>query len=222
MEITSTLASSQTTPSPAGTNSGKTAISADFEMFLKMLTVQMKNQDPLDPIDSADYAVQLATFSGVEQQVQTNDLLKEMAAAFSTSGMADMAGWVGMEARSSAPAAFSGQPIVLTPEVDPGADMAQIAVRDGFGREIARLEVPQLGVPLSWSGATSAGGTAPAGLYTFDTISFSGGQQISEAPAQSYSKVSEVQTRDGQTMVILSGGSSVAATEVTALRDPSA
>jgi len=43
-----------------------------------MLTVQMQNQDPLNPVDSSDYAVQLATFSNVEQQVQTNDILREL------------------------------------------------------------------------------------------------------------------------------------------------
>ncbi len=47
-------------------NESSSNISADFETFLKMLTVQMQNQDPLNPVDSSDYATQLATFSGVE------------------------------------------------------------------------------------------------------------------------------------------------------------
>ena len=61
----SPLAAPATTPPAAPAPSR--AISSDFDTFLRMLTVQMRNQDPLDPIDSADYAVQLATFSGVEQ-----------------------------------------------------------------------------------------------------------------------------------------------------------
>lgn len=52
------------------------SLSSDFEVFLQMLTAQMKYQDPLNPVDSTDYATQLATFSGVEQAVLTNDLLK--------------------------------------------------------------------------------------------------------------------------------------------------
>ena len=51
------------------TETTEAVISSDFETFLRMLTVQLENQDPLDPTDSADYAMQLATFSGVEQQV---------------------------------------------------------------------------------------------------------------------------------------------------------
>ena len=58
----------------AGSSTSTGGISSDFNTFLRMLTVQMQNQDPLNPIDSADYAVQLATFSGVEQQVRTNQL----------------------------------------------------------------------------------------------------------------------------------------------------
>ena len=52
-----------------------------------MLTVQMENQDPLNPVDSADYAVQLATFSSVEQQLRTNDLLSSLAATMASGGI---------------------------------------------------------------------------------------------------------------------------------------
>jgi len=94
-----------TAVAPSYTDASATKeISSDFETFLKMLTVQLENQDPLNPVDSADYAVQLATFSGVEQQVQTNDLLKQLATQLGTGSIAQMASWVGMEARTTAPA----------------------------------------------------------------------------------------------------------------------
>jgi flagellar basal-body rod modification protein FlgD len=47
----------------------------DYESFLKLLVTQMKNQDPTKPMDSTDYVAQLATFSQVEQSVQTNTKL---------------------------------------------------------------------------------------------------------------------------------------------------
>ena len=73
-----TISNTQSTPlfpsqSTSIAPSSNSALSSDFETFLKMLTVQMENQDPLNPVDSADFAVQLATFSSVEQQVLTND-----------------------------------------------------------------------------------------------------------------------------------------------------
>ena len=90
-------------------------ISSDFETFLRMLTVKMENQDPLNPVDSSDYAVQLATFSGVEQQVQTNDLLRSLATQLVSGGMAQMAAWVGKEARAPTAAYFDGGAITLAP-----------------------------------------------------------------------------------------------------------
>ncbi len=66
-------------------------ISSDFDTFLKMLKVQMENQDPLNPTDSSEYAQQLATFSGVEQAVLTNDLLTALMVQMNTTGMAQLA-----------------------------------------------------------------------------------------------------------------------------------
>ena len=56
-------------------------LSSDFETFLQMLTAQARYQDPLEPIDSSEYASQLAQFSMVEQQVLSNDLLTSLTNA---------------------------------------------------------------------------------------------------------------------------------------------
>ena len=112
MDVTS---ATSPTATAATASTGATAISSDFNTFLRMLTVQMQNQDPLNPIDSADYAVQLATFSGVEQQVKTNQLLADMQGKFQQLGMAEMASWIGKEARSAAPVSYDGSPVTLSP-----------------------------------------------------------------------------------------------------------
>ena len=131
-------------PNAASQSSGNageaaSALSSDFETFLLMLTTQMENQDPLNPIESQDFAVQLATFSGVEQQVRTNDLLESLANGLGLSGMSQLAGWVGMEARVNAPAVFDVAPITLAPEPDPSSDNAVLVVRDEFGRVVPTL-----------------------------------------------------------------------------------
>ena len=80
MEIaTTTLSQAQGAASAATAETS--LIGNDFNTFLVMLTTQLQNQDPLNPIESSDYAVQLATFSGVEQQVRTNQLLQEIGRA---------------------------------------------------------------------------------------------------------------------------------------------
>lgn len=195
-------------------------ISSDFETFLTMLTVQMQNQDPLNPVDSSDYAVQLATFSGVEQQVQTNDLLKGLTEILGTSGMAQMAGWVGKEARAEAPAYFDGDPITLAPNPVSSADRAQIVVHDADGQEVERFDIPVSADPVIWSGLDSSGFPRELGLYSFEVVSFSGDEALAQDPVEVYSTVTEVRSQGGETVLILEGGAAIAASQVSALRDP--
>lgn len=70
-----------TTTIPVGANSTATPTSktaVDYQSFLKLLIAEMKNQDPTKPMDSTQYVAQLATFSQVEQSVQTNTKLDQI------------------------------------------------------------------------------------------------------------------------------------------------
>ncbi|MBN9221198.1 MAG: flagellar hook assembly protein FlgD [Mesorhizobium sp.] len=70
-----------TTTIPVGANSTTTSTSktaVDYQSFLKLLIAEMKNQDPTKPMDSTQYVAQLATFSQVEQSVQTNTKLGQI------------------------------------------------------------------------------------------------------------------------------------------------
>ena len=68
-------ATAQTAQSFGSQASPQQSGSSDFTTFLKLLTAQLRNQDPLKPLDSTEFVAQLATFSSVEQQVKTNDTL---------------------------------------------------------------------------------------------------------------------------------------------------
>lgn len=213
----------QTTTAPPSATAAapKQNISSDFETFLRMLTVQMQNQDPLNPVDSSDYAVQLATFSGVEQAVRTNDLLTTLTQQMNMSGMAEMAAWVGKEARAAAPANFDGAPITLSPNPALIADRAQVVVSDENGVEVQRFDIPVTDDPMQWAGVGPGGAPLPNGLYSFQLINSAGGQELSRDQIEVYSTVTEVRSQGGQTMLILEGGAAVASSQVTALRDPS-
>ncbi|WP_458791921.1 flagellar hook capping FlgD N-terminal domain-containing protein [Yoonia sp. MH D7] len=221
MEISQTTTSSTAQTTAAKIDAGKSAeISSDFETFLKMLTVQMQNQDPLNPVDSSDYAVQLATFSGVEQQVQTNDLLKGLTEILGTNGMAQMAGWVGKEARAPVAAYFDGDPITMAPVPVSFADRAQIVVTDKSGQEVERFDIPLGGEQVSWSGLDSSGFPRDLGLYRFELVSFSGTEAIAQDPVQVYNTVTEVRSQGGETLLLLKGGVTISSGQVSALRDP--
>ena len=217
--MTVTATTSTTTPRPApGTSTRQTG--TDYQMFLRMLTAQATNQDPLNPIDSSDYAAQLATFSGVEQQVKTNDLLTALAAQLGTSGMAEMAAWVGKEARAPVAANFTGTPITIAPNPASSADSVELVVKDAAGLEVQRMSIPVSAETLEWAGVTTDGAPLPNGNYTFTVESSLGGEVILSEPADIYSTIQEVRSEGGQTILILSGGVAVSSTQVSALRDP--
>lgn len=214
--IAATSATSTTTA--AATTTAAPVINANFNMFLKMLTTQLKNQDPMNPTDSSGFAVQLATFSGVEQQTQTNQILQGLAGQFGSMGMSQLAGWVGMEARVSAPTAFGGAPITLAPSPEAGADKTVLIVTDASGKQVASQTLPVSGGTIEWNGKDSGGATLPSGNYTFALENYAKGALIGTDPVESYARIAEAQTGASGAVLVLEGGSQVNAASVTALR----
>ncbi len=220
MEVTSSTASSSAASTTAQNDTEDGVVSSDFETFLRMLTTQMENQDPLNPMESSEFAMQLATFSGVEQQVRTNDLLGALSDQFGLNGVGQYAGWVGMEARVAAPVAFDGSPVTIFPTPDEGADRAVLVVRDEAGDVVQSEEIALTGDPLTWAGVGEGGIPLDNGLYTFTVDSHAGGELISSTIAESYATVSEVRAGTDKPVLVLQGGAEVSAETVTALRDP--
>ncbi|MEM9971552.1 MAG: flagellar hook capping FlgD N-terminal domain-containing protein [Pseudomonadota bacterium] len=208
------------TAEPPTPESASDALTSDFETFLRMLTTQMENQDPLNPIESSDFAVQLATFSGVEQQIRTNDLLESLGTGLGASGLGQLAGWVGMEARVSAPASFTGAPLTLAPEADSGADGAFLVVKSASGQVVSREALPLDAETVVWAGVGDSGTPLPDGTYTFEVESLSRGEVMSTKPVDHYALINEARLSDDGVNVVLSGGAIVPSSEVKALRSP--
>jgi flagellar basal-body rod modification protein FlgD len=222
MDVTSTSAAAASGGNQTRTQAQSDAsmITSDFETFLTMLTAQLENQDPLNPVESTDYAVQLATFSGVEQQVQTNDLLKELAGQLGVMGMADLASWVGKEARVAAPVHFDGSPIELTGKPPAAADLAYLVVTDSTGAQVSRTNIPVSDEPITWAGVDGNGNPLPEGVYKFELETYGNGVHISTDTMESYARVAEIQTEGSSMYLVLEGGARVDADDITALRDP--
>lgn len=217
MDVTPALAAPAVAAPPGA--AGNSMISSDFQTFLRMMTTQLQNQDPLNPIDSADYAVQLATFSGVEQQARTNQLLETMRGEFGLLGMAQLASWVGREARAAAPAWVEGGPITLSPEPANGADRAVLVVQDAQGRLVTRQDIAVSDNAMEWQPLDMQGNDLPAGKYAFKLESYAGEELVGTSDVPVYARITEVRGGAGGTMLILEGGIEVPASAVTALRD---
>ncbi|MCO5733039.1 flagellar hook assembly protein FlgD [Rhizobium sp. SSA_523] len=90
--VSSTTATTNPWANAAATTSDQNKASVNYNSFLKLLIAQMKNQDPTSPMDASEQISQLASFSQVEQTIQTNTHLKSMLQAEALTRAADMVG----------------------------------------------------------------------------------------------------------------------------------
>lgn len=196
-------------------------VTSDYQTFLVMMTTQIQNQDPLNPMDANEFAVQLATFSGVEQQVQTNSLLAGLNTQMTMMGMSQMAGWVGNEARFAAPVHFDGTtPVTLSPNPAVAADKAVLVVKDAEGREVAREEIPVSTANYEWTGTDADGVPLPDGVYSLTLESYTGEELLGETEIEHYSEILEIRSGPGGTTLMVEGEIEVPSIYVTGLRPP--
>lgn len=216
---TVTSATSTTTSTSSTSSSSTSTISSDFTTFLKMLTTQLQNQDPTDPIESSDYAAQLANFSQVEQQVKTNDLLSSLSESIGMSGLSQYANWVGMEALSTGGTTYDGATAVsLSGSASSDSDQAILVVTDASGNEVARKSVSTTATSFEWDGTDSTGSQLEAGSYTFSLESYTDGTLTETTSLSSFDKIVEARTSGDETVLVLSNGSEISPEDVTALR----
>lgn len=146
-----------------------TATGADFNMFLKLLTTQMQNQDPLSPMDSTQYTQQLAQYSQVEQTVQQTGTLKDILARLSTQDMSQAAGFIGRDAVFDSPVSGLGaQPANWKYAASGTISAATATITDASGATVLSRAIDLSGTSgrFSWDGTLADGTKAVNGAYT--------------------------------------------------------
>lgn len=220
MDVSATTASPSSNAAAAATAKGNN--DKNYETFLKMMTTQIKNQDPLNPMNADQLAVQLATFSQVEQQTKTNDLLGQMISQNSLGQMGQMVGWVGKDARLAAPAYFDGaSPVTISPNPAAYADTAVLVVRDQTGTEVSRTELPVGTADYSWQGLDSTGNPLPRGLYSLSMESYQGDKLIGTSDVEHYARITEIRSTANGVSAMFPGGVEALTSIITAIRTPS-
>ena len=79
-------------------NASTGMLASNFETFLSLLTTQLKNQDPLSPVDSNEFTAQLTQMAGVEQQLLSNQLLTSLLDAQKGDGLSAASNYIGKDA----------------------------------------------------------------------------------------------------------------------------
>lgn len=150
-------------------NSKKSAALGQAD-FLQLMTEQLKNQDPLKPLDSQQFLGQLAQFSTVQGIDQMNSAMGAMASVMENDQALRAAALVGHEALVDASSLGLAAGKGVNGEiVATSAGPMQVEVVDGSGQVVRRMTVdaPSAGnVAFSWDGRDDNGHATPAGTYT--------------------------------------------------------
>jgi flagellar basal-body rod modification protein FlgD len=163
------IATTRTNPfaAPAAADAAKKELGKDD--FLRLLTTQLANQDPLKPMDNQAMIAQLAQFASVEQLSGMRQGLETLLVSQASQTQLSAATLVGREVR------FRADGVDLPAEGAatfgaqlPSAAVVTVAIRDGAGRAVRTLALgPQDAgrLDLSWDGLDDSGRRAPAGRY---------------------------------------------------------
>ncbi|EZP48668.1 flagellar hook assembly protein FlgD [Sphingomonas sp. RIT328] len=161
------IATTATTASQVPSAAQKT-LAPDLNMFLKMLTTQLQHQDPLSPMDTAQYTQQLVQYSQVEQALQQNSTLKSILGNLTAQSMAQASNLVGREiVMDSNVAGLAGTaPAVWNYSLGQVPATLTATITDASGHIVNQTTLtPSALGDVTWDGST-ANGHAKDGAYT--------------------------------------------------------
>ncbi|MBS0386458.1 MAG: flagellar hook assembly protein FlgD [Proteobacteria bacterium] len=155
-------------PTATDAASAQQTLAGNFSTFLTLLTSQLKNQDPLSPMDSTQFTQQLVQFSGVEQQIKTNQNLEGLAAQYQAASAGAALSYLGKAAliQSDTVRLANGQ-ANWTYSLPSTASSVSLEVRDASNRTVLQANgVSSAGAhAFAWDGKDSNGSIMPAGNY---------------------------------------------------------
>lgn len=168
MAVTATSTAASATDTSSTNALGKLA--TDATMFLRLLTTQMQNQDPLDPMDTSEYTQQLVQFSQVEQSIQQNASLKSILTALTSDNLVGAASVVGKVASFGSDQAglTATSPAQWTYATSRPAETVVATIKNASGATVHTINLTGSEGDVVWDGTLDNGTRAPDGAYTLE------------------------------------------------------
>jgi flagellar basal-body rod modification protein FlgD len=206
-------------------STGSQQLTDDFDAFLRLMTAQMRNQDPLEPLDGSEFVAQLAQFSGVEQQIKTNEKLDGLVAGLTRSAAEVALGFLGrtVETASGRAELTAGEPLAFAFETDGAVPELLAVVSDDDGNELHRFDLTADGSgrhEVVWDGLDASGNQVPAGIHTIEIRAYgpAGQEVVGKITPLIRSKVVEARLGgDGSDFLLLSNGTIAGLSALTAI-----
>jgi len=186
-------------------NNSRNSLVDSEQTFLSLLTTQLKNQDPLSPLDSNEFTAQIVQMTGVEQQLLTNDLLT-MLVGMNDGGLAASVDLIGKTVTAASDdATLQDGKSTWTYDLDRNAASVKYEVVNSAGQTVFTQTDANATAgekAFEWNGKTTQGTQlADGGTYTLKiTATGSGGEKISTS-TYTTGVATAVETVNGQTVV---------------------
>lgn len=146
-------------------------LSDEFDEFMLLLTTQLQNQDPTEPMDTNQFTAQLVQFTGVEQAVDTNKNLEKLVALSESQQLNATVSYVGKQVEADGNALFLNDgEATMNFEIPAGAKTVTLAVIDEAGNAVYTEQLdPDVGrQSFTWNGENSFDKSQmPDGLYNY-------------------------------------------------------
>jgi len=208
MAITTTPTTGGAAPSQALLNAVNTrsntsagGVSADQDKFMTLLITQLKNQDPLNPMDNAQVTSQLAQLQTVTGINKLNDTIESLKADYANSASLQATNLInhGVLAPGKNMQLAGGKGLFGV-DLKNAVDTLQIDIKNASGKVVHSLSLQAVDagtLPLTWDGKLDDGSTAPDGMYTVSVSGTLGGKPDTGVSALTFGTVASVSTGAG-------------------------
>ncbi|GJM03911.1 MAG: flagellar hook assembly protein [Rhodomicrobium sp.] len=198
----------------------KAAIANDFDTFLTLLTTQLQNQNPLEPLDTNQFTQQLVQFSEVEQSIKQNENLESLMKLQAANAITNTVGYIGktVELTGTSQPLLNGE---ANWPINAGADASNtiFTVSDSDGNIVytETTDLAQGESTFTWNGKTSSGTDAPEGNYTLK-VSATNSEGLGVNVDIASSGLVEGVDMSGSNLYLIVGGQKIKLEEVTSIR----
>lgn len=205
------------------TQSQTARLNTNFNDFLRILTTQLQNQDPLDPMDSTQFTNQLVMFSQVEQQLSTNSKLDNLLKLQNTNVVSNALGYVGKDVTFTGNEVYyEGSPLAVTYTMKGNAVKGDLRIVDETGNVIRTIGLGNLNgtQTATWNGKDDSNQAVPNGVYTvrLDALDEAGAKVDSTMSVPG--TVDGIETVDGAVQLQLTGNRTIPLTDILSIKQP--
>lgn len=201
----------------------ETKMAENFDTFLSLLTTQLRNQDPLAPMDSTKFTEQLVQFSQVEQAIATNKNLETAIEMIAAGNTANAVSYIGEEITAKGNISnLSDGKAAWGYSLEGPAVNASVTIRDAGGQIVYATSTGETALgehEFTWDGKSNTGELLPEGPYSLEINAVDGTGNLVKTTTTASGLVTGVQINDGRPVLLL-GQTEIPLISVLSIRHP--